>query len=511
MLSILFTAFLLVCSSHGDKVDLDGDANIYEYAKSAVEEVKLHKLAYKLGISRSHPSILQRAQSVCYDDLGCFDKDGTFKHLKTLPEPPETVNTKFLLYTRKNLVVPQFLDYKDVSTVLKSNLNPSHPLKFITHGFGGKNNLTWVWNMKSALLEAEEVNVIVIDWSLGARVPYYIQAAVNTELVGAEAAVLYYRIKDKLGIQEKDLHLIGFSLGAHVVGFIGKRMQELRGTKPGRITGLDPASPLFEDEDENVHLSKNDAEFVDVVHTNADLLMYGGVGIEKPIGHVDYYPNGGKRQPGCPSTIKGIFFDIFKNLRERVCNHERAVHLFTDSVLNRTPCEYTAYRCENYKDFELGKCMSCSDTCGRMGYKSHGNGIYYLMTKAETPYCAGLAKLTVKFPATVKKSYGSMILTFVGKNGEKENVTLTEKDEKLSPGGGKFQAMPISDIVGQLDSVQALYLRYNGFFTKGKETFGIASVTIQDSDDKYIFKSCADPVILTDQQYHTLKQTEASC
>lgn len=81
------------------------------------------------------------------------------------------------------------------------------------------------------------MNVIVVDWSLGARVPYYIQAAVNTELVGAQVAVLIFLLKDNFGVQEKNLHLIGFSLGAQVVGFVGKKMQELRGTRPARITG----------------------------------------------------------------------------------------------------------------------------------------------------------------------------------------------------------------------------------------------------------------------------------
>ncbi|GFS65746.1 endothelial lipase [Trichonephila inaurata madagascariensis] len=272
----------------------------------------------------------------------------------------------------------------------------------------------------------EDLNVIIIDWSLGARVPYYVAAAVNSELVGAQAAVLYYFIRDNIGIKEKDLHVVGFSLGAHVAGFVGKRMQELRGTRPGRITGLDPASPLFEDYGGTVHLYKDDADFVDIVHTNADLLIYGGVGIGIPIGDVDYFPNGGKRQPGCGSTLKGALLDIFKGDRERTCNHERAVHLFTDSILDPSSCKYVSYSCDSYSDFQTGKCLSCDQGCGQMGYKSKGEGVYYLMTKAKKPFCADVAKLTVHFPKNIKKSYGSLILTLTGRNGDKENVTLSQ-------------------------------------------------------------------------------------
>ncbi|GIY63323.1 pancreatic lipase-related protein 2 [Caerostris darwini] len=510
MLIAFFAVLLVVSPCFSIEADLHGDANIYDSVISSLQELKAVQLADRIGLQT--PEIIQRAESVCYDELGCFDKAGTFKHLKQLPEPPETVNTQFLLYTRKNPHDPQIIDYKKPETVLESNIDPKLPLKFITHGFGGRNNLTWIWEMKNALLKMHDVNIIVIDWSLGARVPYYVAAAVNSELVGAQAAVLYYFIKDKLGIMEKDLHLIGFSLGAHVVGFIGKRMQELRGTKPGRITGLDPASPLFEDYGGNVHIYKDDGEFVDILHTNADLLIYGGVGILEIIGHVDYFPNGGKRQPGCGSTLKGALLDIFKGERERTCNHERAVHLFTDSILNPSPCKYIGYSCSNYSDFQLGRCMSCEESnCAQMGYHtSKETGVYYLLTKEKKPFCADVAKLTVRFPENIKKSFGSIILTFIGQSGVKENVTLTQKDEKLSPGAVKEVALPVNEALKPLSTVTALYLRYNGWFTKGAETFGLASVSVKDSQGNVIFNSCGDET-LKDNEYKVLTQTSATC
>lgn len=64
------------------------------------------------------------------------------------------------------------------------------------------------------------------------------------------------------------------------------------------LVGLDPASVYFEGK--IGHLSKNDALFVDVIHTSAGhSLARLKLGFAKPLGHVDFYPNGGSWQPGC--------------------------------------------------------------------------------------------------------------------------------------------------------------------------------------------------------------------
>jgi len=74
-----------------------------------------------------------------------------------------------------------------------------------------------------------------------------------------------------------DFHLIGFSLGAHVAGFAGKKVQESgKQLKVGRITGLDPASPGFDFDSPDVRLDKADAKFVDVIHTDTNTLL--GIG-----------------------------------------------------------------------------------------------------------------------------------------------------------------------------------------------------------------------------------------
>ena len=62
---------------------------------------------------------------------------------------------------------------------------------------------------------------------------------------------------------------------------------------------MDPAGPKFDVDKVKTRLAESDAEYVDVIHTDVGL-GEGNFGMEEPIGHADFYPNGFRiKQPGC--------------------------------------------------------------------------------------------------------------------------------------------------------------------------------------------------------------------
>jgi triacylglycerol lipase len=135
---------------------------------------------------------------------------------------------------------------------------------------------------------------VCVDWAAGAVDPNYVRAAVNTRLVGKQVALLIKAINLEFGDINNSTHLVGFSLGAHVSGFVGKELrnlsritggsQELRHQHSSSGAGLDPAGPLFEGYSPKVRLDKTDADYVDVIHSNGDSLIIGGLGAWEPIG-----------------------------------------------------------------------------------------------------------------------------------------------------------------------------------------------------------------------------------
>lgn len=292
---------------------------------------------------------------------------------------------------------------------------------------------SWVPKLVSALYErVPSANVIVVDWLTRAN-QHYSTSAAYTKLVGRDVAKFVSWLQKELQLPWDRLHLLGYSLGAHVAGIAG----DLTDHKISRITGLDPAGPTFENADNQFILSRDDAQFVDVLHTNTRGSPDRSIGIQRPVGHIDIYPNGGTFQPGCDiqNTLMGIALEGIKGLQNMdqliKCSHERSIHLFIDSLLN-TQQQSMAYRCNSREAFNKGMCLSCrKNRCNKLGYNINKVRMtrstkMYLKTRDMMPYKVFHYQVKVHFFSKDELSFTEqpMKISLFGTHGEKEDIAF---------------------------------------------------------------------------------------
>ena len=328
--------------------------------------------------------------------------------------------------------------------------------KFIVHGFAERWNMTtrwdWVYELKKEMLrskEASQLCIVIVDWkelANGGSVMANYWSAIKKMKIGAELIAGFFK-QNK--INEKNMHCIGFSLGAHMCGVMFEVYFKTLKLKPNRITGLDPAGPFFKDKDFSLKLDMLDAEFVDVIHTSDNF------GLSEKSGLMDFYGDKG------PSKINScdhlgdrlkneyvILYDdtdekngkyenvtldddqlegginkitekslsnkisaLFKTVKnffikgpKKVfvkghqffgCSHLMAVRFFIYSI---NECVYKSKLCPTLKDFKKDSCYKPKNSnmvYPRLGYyadrsdifyrKSNGN--FFLHTTESAPYC----------------------------------------------------------------------------------------------------------------------------
>ncbi|KAK9507689.1 hypothetical protein O3M35_007490 [Rhynocoris fuscipes] len=215
------------------------------------------------------------------------------------PLPPKYINTKIKLYTRTNSEGYSIKLWPKID-IRGSDFNPNRKITmFVVHGFASDGNDYWLKELKDAYLQRVDANVFIVDWAEGAKLLSYFQVASNTRIVGAEL-VRFGKHLIRLGLHPKNIHLIGHSLGAHIMSYMAKGIHS-----PSKYLALDPAQPGFEGASKKVKLTKGDAQYIDVIHTSAKpLIPFLGFGLMAPAGDVDFYMNGGTTQPGCLSDVK---------------------------------------------------------------------------------------------------------------------------------------------------------------------------------------------------------------
>ncbi|TRZ00605.1 hypothetical protein DNTS_031643 [Danionella cerebrum] len=279
---------------------------------------------------------------------------------------------------------------------------------------------TWTSQLASALKGSEgSINVIIADW-LDMAHQHYPIAVQNTRTVGQDIAHLLRWLEDFQHFPLGKVHLIGYSLGAHISGFAGSNLAA-SGRTLGRITGLDPAGPLFEGMSHTDRLSPDDARFVDAIHTFTQQRMGLSVGIKQPVAHFDFYPNGGSSQPGWfEQTVK--------------CAHERAVYLFIDSLLNKDK-QIKAYKCSDNTAFDKGNCLDCKkNRCNTLGYdikkvRTGKSKKLFLKTRSHMPYKLFHYQFRIQFINQIEKLDPTLKVSLTGTLGESESLPITLVEE----------------------------------------------------------------------------------
>jgi len=134
------------------------------------------------------------------------------------------------------------------------------------------------------------------------------------------------------------------------------------------VPGLDPALPGFRSSESGSRISKNDASYVEIIHTNG-----GWLGYFTAIGDIDFYPNGGQKQVGCGVDLGGS------------CSHSRSYQYFAESITSHVG--FLGRSCDSFSKFKSGL---CNNTHASMmgGHKSlfRPSGTYYLVTNPSSPF-----------------------------------------------------------------------------------------------------------------------------
>ncbi|XP_070507978.1 lipoprotein lipase-like [Chironomus tepperi] len=291
-------------------------------------------------------------------------------------------------FVRKN-----YADYKDLkknscfSKIHESKyFNRSLPSVLIIHGVEMDYKSEYSKTLVDAFVFRKEHNVIFGDWSAYAFDDYSDMAHEVDHIADVFVEILNKMRDNKYDLTK--LYIIGHSLGAHIAGRIGRILQHQNIIIP-RITGLDPTGSLYNHASCWKHwvkfmgsyhkpLSKDDAKFVDIIHSNAGLYK----GIVFSSGHLDFWPNCGVFQPHCDECKLPKIFTDFHDCSQ--CSHVASWNYYVESVYSNIPI-FEAKRC----DTKILMKFFCNGDKAFMGYYASSDadhGDYYVETNDHSPY-----------------------------------------------------------------------------------------------------------------------------
>ncbi|KAK5644058.1 hypothetical protein RI129_007903 [Pyrocoelia pectoralis] len=269
------------------------------------------------------------------------------------------------LYTRNNTFNPIKLTSTDTS-LLKGRRTI-----LLAHGFLCTHENNLIPELRDAYLNRyNDSYIIAIDWGAYSK-DYYANVFCNVPRIAKTVAEFLCKADTELNININDLHVLGHSMGGQLAGLIGQETKAQCFKELGRISGLDPAAPLYSFKSKSERLDASDAKEVMVIHTNTAALGYAG-----KCGTVDFYPNYGVFQDGC-SILDSP--DI-------ACSHLRAISYMIESISSNNFYGKSCLWCSSclINPFEGSKAIMGED----LSYEAESCS-YYMDTNDEAPFGQG--------------------------------------------------------------------------------------------------------------------------
>jgi pimeloyl-ACP methyl ester carboxylesterase len=277
----------------------------------------------------------------------------------------------FRLFTRLNPTISRTVRIANNGDLSGSNFNGANPSRYHIHGWQGGGTFTGS-GIRRAWLDRISCNVFTVDWGAGASTINYVTARNRVPAVAAVVAEFIDWVHAQTNTPFSAVSVIGHSLGGHIAGLTGKNVR--RGRLQS-VVAMDPAGPLFSIRNPTERVHHTDANYVEVIYTDQ-----GNLGFDEPLGHANFYPNWGSRQPGCGLDIGGL------------CSHNIVEDFFEASI---NPANiFGARQCRGFSGIRLRTCIT-SGPSRRMGGEPVMDGVsapetvFFLETNSRSPFAQG--------------------------------------------------------------------------------------------------------------------------
>lgn len=130
------------------------------------------------------------------------------------------------------------MDTRYVKSLYNSHFNRAYPTKIVVHGFGGGKDLSPSTDMRDAYFHRGNYNIIIVHYGTLVKEPCLKQMEWAPRFCAkCIAQLVRYLTQHPRGVRADNIHFIGYSVGAHIIGLVANYIDSKLDGKMGRITG----------------------------------------------------------------------------------------------------------------------------------------------------------------------------------------------------------------------------------------------------------------------------------